>query len=139
MLENLQEKETQTIQAIKSHIACKGYWRMNGSEQEAVLQALLGELNTIWDKQVILHCDFENSMLYAMTGGGRYNPQLQAISLYKGSLMTFLHEFAHALFEGEGEEISQRWSHRMFKGALPRTYLNGVENNSFLHTVPAEQ
>lgn len=135
MIQLLEEKELATIASIKSHIACKGYWRMNATEQEVVLQSLLGELNSIWELQIILHCDFGNTPMHTITGGGRYNPEFSAITLYKGSLMTFLHEFAHAIFEDEGEEVSQRWSHRMFKGALPRTYLNGVENSSFLHTV----
>ncbi len=137
MIQLLEEKERQTIASIKNHIACKGYWRMSNAEKEVVLQSLLMELNTIWDKHVFLYCDFENTQMYLATGGGTFSAQYEAITLYKGSLMTLLHEFAHSIFRGieeGGEEVARRWSHRMFKGSMPRTYLNAVENNSFLHT-----
>lgn len=128
------EKEIQTTKAITEHITSE-YWGKNATEQEGILQSLLGELNTIWDKKVILHCDFQNTLQYHRTGGGIYYSHLGAICLYKGSLMTFLHEFAHALFEGEGEDMAIQWSHNVFSKALPEEYQKAVRENKFFHKV----
>lgn len=128
------EKEILTTKAVTEHITLE-YWGKNASEQEEVLQALLGELNSIWDKKVVLHCDFQNTLQYHRTGGGIYYSYLGAICLYKGSLMTFLHEFAHSLYDGEGEDMAIQWSHKIFKGALPEEYQKAARGNKFFHKV----
>lgn len=127
------EKEMQTATAVKEHITPE-YWGKSSSEQEKVLQTLLGELNAIWEKTVVLHCDFSNTLQYHRTGGGIYYPYLGAICLYKGSLMTFLHEFAHSLYD-DGEDMAIQWSHKIFREALPDDYQKAVRENKFFHKV----
>ena len=130
--------KTQTVKAVQEYIQDE-FWNATPEKQIEVFQSLLQELNSIWETQVILHCDFNNTLQYHRTGGGIYLPYLQAITLYKASLMTFLHEFAHALFEGEGEKSEFQvinWSHKIFKEALPETYAKALQEKKFFHIVP---
>ena len=137
MLELLAEKEAATIEAIKIHIDSKGFWRAVPEVQAEMLRALLLRLNIIWDTEITLICDFGNAEMYRATGGGTYHSNTYTMTLYKASIMTFLHEYGHAL-QGRTEEAARLWSHRMFKGALPRTYQNAVETGMFFHTVATE-
>ncbi len=131
MVELLQQKEEQTIVAIKAAIVKKGFWQMADEQQKEVLQSLLTVLNKIWGTQVTLMTNFNNPIMYRMTGGGTYHLESHQITLYKASLMTFLHEFGHALHERAGELPAINWSHRMFQGAMPRVYQNSLEEGKF--------
>ncbi len=55
------------------------------------------------------------------TGGSHYMPRDHRIVLTgKLSVVTFLHEFAHAL--GYGEKAACRWSINLFRKCFPRQY-----------------
>ena len=54
-------------------------------------------------------------------GGSRYTPRIHRIIITgKLSVVTFLHEFAHAL--GHGEREACRWSINLFRRCFPRQY-----------------
>ncbi len=55
------------------------------------------------------------------TGGSHYRPRSHRIVIVgKLSVVTFLHEFAHAL--GYGEREACRWSINLFRKCFPRQY-----------------
>ncbi len=55
------------------------------------------------------------------TGDSHYRPQSHRIIIVgKLSVVTFLHEFAHAL--GHGEREACRWSINLFRKCFPRQY-----------------
>ncbi len=55
------------------------------------------------------------------TGGSRYTPRTHRIVIVgKLSVVTFLHEFGHAL--GFGERKACRWSINLFRKCFPRQY-----------------
>jgi hypothetical protein len=75
--------------------------------------------------------------MYKITGGGQYNPQNNTIILYKKfSLVTFLHEYRHALQHLTGNILGERdargWSVSLFFLADPDRYFRAVQNG-WLH------
>lgn len=58
----------------------------------------------------------------------------------KLSVITFLHEFAHALLPGTGEEGARKWSLTLFKKVYPRAFerleMGDTGENAFLLRVP---
>jgi len=58
----------------------------------------------------------------------------------KLSVITFLHEFAHALLPGPGEEGARKWSLTLFKKVYPRAFerleMGDTGENAFLLRVP---
>lgn len=75
---------------------------------------------------------------YCMTASLKFNikpgrPQISDLSCYrylenkivlrgKFSLLTYLHEFAHALLRDGSEPNARAWSQALFKRALPKTF-----------------
>jgi hypothetical protein len=73
--------------------------------------------------------------MYAFTGGGEYIPEYNVIALYKKiSLVTLLHEFAHALdcYAGKepDEEFARGWSVSLFYIVAPEKYNKAVEKGT---------
>ncbi|AKQ08601.1 hypothetical protein PBC5_035 [Bacillus phage PBC5] len=81
----------------------------------------------------------ENYRLY----GGMYLDEPNEIHIfYKPSLMTFLHEFRHAmqyrieglkLYRDDLEHDARAWSHSLYRLALPKSYKSAIEKGLFLH------
>ena len=115
---------------IKRHFRKTGFWRKNETEQVEILKQALNELNNAYGTNIGLEY-FNNQYFYRLTGGGYFSPSDRKIYLYKISLMTFLHEFAHAI--GYGQTDAVLWSHKVFKEALPVLYRRARNRKLLLH------
>jgi hypothetical protein len=116
---------------IKKYFRKTGFWRKNNEEKLQVMQNVLTELNRVYNKNVQLVYE-DNEFFRLVTGGGRYNINSDTIYLYRLSLMTFLHEFAHAL--GYDQNGAILWSHKVFKEAMPVLYRKSLQRGLFIHS-----
>lgn len=80
-------------------------------------------------------------VLYSMTGGGAYERETNTIHLYKKiSLITFLHEFRHAMQaitdvdrQVAVESDAAGWSHSLYYLADPDRYMRSKARGLFYH------
>ncbi len=111
----------------------KKIYRQSKQEQEKMLRQTLKDLCNLYGiKEPKLVCDFENKRKYKQTGGGEYYPADKKICLYKMSIVTFLHEFAHHFQHakkcGNGEEFPRMYSVNVFYAVSPRLFEKAVKN-----------
>jgi hypothetical protein len=125
------------VELVRNYIDTKTFWKLPLDSQRQVLQALFKDICDLYginDAELYIIID---PILYSMSGGGYYVPSERKIYLYKISLMTFLHEVAHAIM-GLSEEKAVLWSHKVFYLAFPRLYMANVRKGRFFHIVPIE-
>jgi len=120
-----------TVKIIKKHIDPNVFWKMDQSEQVKVLKCLLFDLCQLYRLPNVKLEFINDAYAYKVTGGGIYIPDKNKIMLFKISLMTFLHEFAHIFFKDERR--AQLWSHKAFYYSFPKLYLRNVKEKKFFH------
>jgi len=116
---------------ISRYFRKTGFWRKSNEEKLQVMQNALTELNVVYNKDVRLVYE-HNEFFRLVTGGGRYDSNSNTIYLYRFSLMTFLHEFAHALGYNQNDAVI--WSHKVFKEAMPVLYQKSLQRGLFIHS-----
>ena len=106
-----------TIEAVKAFARSKP-WRGTLEERQAKFNAVHDALCAVYGKTTKLHfwgLDGSDS------GGSCYVPFADAVVLSgKLSVVTYLHEFAHAL--GKDERGAVRWSVSLFRLCFPRSF-----------------
>lgn len=104
------------IEAVKAY-AEAGAWTGDRNARIAKMQVLLQCLSEVYN----IPCP----SLYYQRGtdsNGVYNPSQHSITLIKRlSVLTLLHEFAHAL--GKGERGACKWSINLFRRCFPEQYV----------------
>jgi hypothetical protein len=113
------------------------FWRVNDEQKKDMLRRCLYEICRHYGVGPVRIDFVESPIGYRYTGGGVYEPGIR-ITLYKLSLMTFLHEVAHHLaYSGKipgGERRAVLWSHRVFYSLFPRQYERSREKGLFFHS-----
>jgi hypothetical protein len=128
---------SKTVELVRKHINPKQFWKSDLETQINILKKLFQDLCSLYeieDASIEIKID---PFFYRMTGGGCVFPPKRVV-LYKVSLMTFLHEFAHLLF-GHDEEKTNLWSHKVFYLAFPELYVKNAKESKFFHVVPLEK
>jgi len=107
-----------TLQALADFRACRP-WRGTMAERMEKFRRLHAELCRIYGTDPLLGFDSLNERF--CSGGSYYMPSTHSIQLSgRLSVVTYLHEFAHAL--GRGERGAVRWSLNLFKRTFPRSF-----------------
>jgi hypothetical protein len=120
------------IEIIRKHINPKCFWKLEQNEQVKILKSLFSDLCQLYNVNDIQFRFVSDRNYYSMTGGGVYNRRNKTITLYKVSLMTFLHEFAHIFFPDE--ERARLWSHKAFWFSFPDVYIRSRLKGKFFHS-----
>lgn len=116
------------------------YFRMDDAAKCAALETLHAKLNALFNVTINIAFNLDEHM-YKLTGGGYYNPSSQTLTMCGLSLMTYVHEYAHALqFSGvnltqaaDVELEAREWSHTVFFIASPHMYLTAKDGRKFAH------
>ena len=124
--------KVETKAAVKATIK-SGYFRKDDQERLKVLQKLnrtLSQIYKIDPSEVIWR---PHTILYTMTGGGHFDTKRNRIELYKTeelSLVTFLHEFKHALDHARKKKITEtsanNWSLAIYAQIAPKMFTKAV-------------
>jgi len=137
-------KELKTTRVLKK-VFKKTFWKLPEAEQRKILERMTKRLNSLYGIEVEISF-YPDPLNYRATGGGRYSAEERKIYLYKASLMTFLHEYAHAIHHQKyrneyrkPEEFSILWSHKVFKNFLPRLYKKNIKERKFFHSPAPEE
>ena len=125
------------VELVRNYIDTKTFWKLPLDLQQQVLCALFKDICDLYGIDGVELCIKVDPVMYSMTGGGCYFPSERKIYLYKISLMTFLHEIAHAIMD-LSEEKAVLWSHKVFYLAFPRLYMANVRKGRFFHIVSIE-
>lgn len=108
------------LRAVKAFARAKP-WRGDFDERCGKLRALNARLARIYrmprPKLRIYGC---SGIIGQGDRNGSYEPGLHRITLYGLSVVTYLHEFAHAL--GKDERQACVWSINLFRRVFPRSY-----------------
>ena len=120
---------------IRKHIIITKYFRKTDAEKQQALQTVLQALNA--------HYGLQTTMRFTegTPGSSNYRPSADLITMHTTSLMTFIHEYAHALQTiyteyteyTDAEEDAQSWSHTVFFIAAPQMYLKAKNADKFNH------
>ena len=100
-------------------------WRGTPAERRQKLERCLDALSTAYGvRRPALHVAVPGTV-------DRYSPSTHAIYLSgRMSVVTFLHEFGHAL--GKDERQTCRWSINLFRRCFPRSYARCRHQNHML-------
>lgn len=99
----------ETLEAVWAYARSKP-WRGDGQAKMRVLHARLCE---IYEVRV--------DLVFDPVRPACFSPSLRRIILPKVSVVSYLHEFAHALF-GSCERRACRWSINLFRRCFPRSF-----------------
>ena len=98
-------------------------WRGNEDERKAMFERLHSDLSRVYGKQTRLRFGFLDG---GDSGGSYYCPSTDTITLCgRLSVVTYLHEFAHAL--GRDERGAVRWSLNLFRQCFPRSFARAAQ------------
>lgn len=117
--------KAETLQAVKEFKAMEG-WKKRCTDitlKKAAYDFLHGKLKEIYNKQTLLTYadDWGTISTPGSSGGSSYSPATDTICLVgRASVVTYLHEFAHAL--GMSEVRACRWSLNLFKQVFPKLF-----------------
>lgn len=118
-------------------------WRGTIQERKAKFLTLHSKLCGIYEKRTRLVFSIGETELEV--GNGFYLPATDTINLIgKLSVVTYLHEFAHAVF-GASEKKACSWSLNLFKRIFPRSFERAATSGHMLvrrmgeTVVPMEQ
>ena len=125
-----------TVKIIKKYINPKVFWKMEKEKQVEILKKLFEELCQLYNIRNIKFEFQDDIRAYKITGGGVYSPKEKKITLFKISLMTFLHEFAHIFFPDE--KRARLWSHKAFYYSFPKLYIKSLNEGKFFHAFDLE-
>jgi hypothetical protein len=119
------------IEAVKRFALAKPY-RGTSEERQQKFMALHHDLCSLYCKQTVLTFGTIDS---SDSGSSFYQPSADAITLTgKLSVVTYLHEFAHAL--GRDERGAVRWSVSLFRLCFPRSFARCVTADHMLRRPP---
>ena len=111
--------QRETVAAIREYRRSKP-WRGSLSERTQKLRRLHSALCTAYGLTTDLICSVGDDDA-GSSGGSHYSPSRNRITLTgRLSVITYLHEFGHAL--GYGEQGACRWSINLFRRFFPRSY-----------------
>lgn len=133
------EKEDRMVELVQTYFKDTGFWEKVPGEQTQVMREFSMGVDEIWRTGHTLVADFNNTEMAQATGGGAYNSMINAIGMFKPSLMTMLHEIAHMLMhkaildKNNPQHISIYWSHTIYKRALPELYKTELNKGLFFH------
>jgi len=123
-----------TAMLVRKHLIVPKYYRQVDSVKMCMLQELLQVLNTLHNTNITmefdLDCVVDNSHI-----------SVTHIVMCSLSIMTFIHEYGHALqMSGvlltssiDVEVDAQEWSHTIFFIAAPHMYLKAKNADKFYH------
>ena len=107
-------------------------WRGTVAERKVKFQTLHNNLTAIYGKTTKLKFMGLDSDVEARHGNGCYNPATDTITLInKLSVITYLHEFAHAMF-GSDENVACSWSINLFRICWPVSFSKLVANGHMM-------
>jgi hypothetical protein len=108
-----------TLRAVRAFARSKP-WRGTLKQRAAKFSALHFELCRVYGRSIRLTFRIDESR---HSGSSCYRPSEQRIILNGRllSVVTYLHEFAHALY-GRSERTACRWSINLFRRCFPRSY-----------------
>ena len=107
----------QTVRAVKAFARSRP-WRGSLAERAEKFQTLHRSLCGIYGKRTALRFGLLDG---GCSGASSFHPGGDQIVLVgKLSVVTYLHEFAHAL--GRGERGAVRWSVNLFRRCSPRSF-----------------
>lgn len=116
-----------TLEAVRRFAASKP-WQGSLVERKAKFQVLHDELCRIYKKRTTLTYGLLDG---ACSGASHFIPALDQIVLVgKLSVVTYMHEFAHAL--GRDERGAVRWSVSLFRRCFPRSFARCVPQGHVL-------
>jgi len=104
----------ETVRALR-RFARRRPWRGTTAEQRIKLAELHGDLCRIYGKRTRLRM-----RVWRLINWECYLPAEDVIVLPRLSVVSYLHEFAHAL--GRNERGACRWSLNLFRKAFPRSF-----------------
>ena len=113
----------ETLQAVKRLKRSKP-WRASEDERKTTFERLHADLCLAYGgKQTRLVFGFLDG---GDSGGSHYRPSTDTITLCgRLSVVTYLHEFAHAL--GRDERGAVRWSLNLFRQCFPRSFARAAQ------------
>lgn len=141
VFKNIHPKVIEAIVELKK----AGFWKNDVPMDDKVkaMRLWIQKVSTIYGFEPPKFYFVDDIRQYRQTGGGCYFPfQHEFYVFHKPSMMTFLHEFRHAmqykieglkLYKGDVEEDARAWSHSAFKKALPKSYKKAIERGLFHH------
>jgi hypothetical protein len=112
-------------------------WAGTVDERKAKFAVLHAALCGIYEREceLIFASDFGNQDI--PSGRSSFNPHYRRITLCgRSSVVTYLHEFAHAL--GKNEFRATSWSVNLFARKFPRSFAAASQNRHLLVTDPNE-
>jgi hypothetical protein len=121
-----------TIEVIRKHIDPRWFWKLRQDEQVKILKKLFDDLCQLYNISDVQFEFVDDKNYCSLTGGGIYDKRRKTLTLYKVSLMTFLHEFAHIFFPDEKK--ARLWSHKAFWFSFPDVYIKSRTNGKFFHS-----
>ncbi len=134
---NLHKPEA--IRLLRELIKAKKFFRQTEADKKVLLAETLIHLNRIYGIETGL--SFQRQF-FDFSGYGSYSINDRVIHLPRVSLVTFLHEFSHALFNQKNrkntEPQARSWSLELFKKASPKSYDRAVEKGILLYTLESE-
>ena len=106
-------------------------WRGSIQERKAKFQSLHDDLCRVYGKTTKLEYGILDG---SCSGSSHYRPSTDTITLSgRLSVVTFLHEFAHAL--GRDEFGACRWSINLFRRSFPRSFAQTTPEGHILRRV----
>ena len=121
---------------VRKHIIKPKFFRQVDAEKKLMFMELLRAFNAAFDTTITVQfLDAEES------AGSNYTPQSDHIQMHGLSVMTFIHEYGHALQHAgvqltrsdDAEVDAQEWSHTIFFIAAPHMYLKARDEEKFYH------
>lgn len=123
--------------AIMNRFKVLSPWRGSPLEKAAKYYWLHNQLCLLYRKSIYLTFSdniFEN--METSDGNGAYIPDYEAIVIIgKLSVITFLHEWGHAIY-GTSEREACRWSINLFRKIFPKQFAKLAVNGHLLLTKP---
>jgi len=119
---------------VRKNLIALKYYRQNVEVQKTMLQVTLTALNKHFNTNVDMRFTLNSTMDGSCLAGGNH------IVMCTMSIMTFVHEFRHALQHAGATTLStdieldaQIWSHTVFFIASPAMYITARDDNKFCH------
>jgi len=117
---------TKTVDAIRTLVKVKRFYRKTETEKEMLLQELNSTLSDIYkiERPEVRFVPEIEGLLWLVAP--RYNRQKMHILLRNTSIVSFLHEYKHHMQEARhkpnNETVARGWSLSLFKQALPKLF-----------------
>jgi len=130
---NEKQLEEQTIAILQGFKLLNPWNGMVGARMDK-FNLCFKQLKKLYDKKDLKLTFFISSQIknWSDSGCSYYNRNSDEIVLHgRLSVLTFLHEFAHALF-GSSEKKAREWSINLFKKVWPEKFANLQTDNDIV-------